>query len=39
MKKRIPHKWKKEIKKQNPWIKIFDKEYLETFLKVKNENK
>lgn len=32
MKKRIPRKWKKEIKKQNPWIKIFDKEYLETVL-------
>lgn len=32
MKNRIPRKWKKEIKKNNPHIKIFDNECLQVFL-------
>jgi hypothetical protein len=35
---RIPRKWKKEIKKNNPLIKIIDKEYLKCFLLAKNKN-
>lgn len=38
MKKRIPRKWKKEIKKNNPWIKKFDKQYQLVCQKVINHS-
>jgi hypothetical protein len=34
MKKRLPRKWKKWIKKENPWIKIFDEETFDAIFKA-----